>query len=418
MRLDRKHLLLFVAFSLVFAAVISLSGVRAVHAVLITNLEAPARARTDGIVQSMSVGLRDGSEDILATYLRGCLGAFGASYAAALDERGGVRAVESVSSRARASGTEFEDWRPAPGKAWSREASLDGRRTLELVMPAAGGALLLGFDLEDALRTERQVAVKIFLFSGTTAGLALVLLAWLMRELGRREEQLRQADKLSAVGRLAAGIAHEINNPLGSILGFAQAAAARLKAEDPLMPPLKAIEEEALRCRNLVRNLLTFSRTGRDEAAAFELAPAVEGTLSMIEAQARDRGVLIVREFEEGVRTLGERGQIQQVVMNLCTNAVDAMPEGGRLTIRSGSLNGGKVYFEVEDQGTGIPEDIRDRIFEPFFTTKDVGKGTGLGLSLVHEILLRHQGTVEASFPAAGGSRFRVTLAAAVPAAG
>jgi signal transduction histidine kinase len=296
----------------------------------------------------------------------------------------------------------------------ARESALDGRHVLELAVPAASGGLLLGFDLEEALRTERKIAMRIFLFSGTTAGLALILLTLLMRELARREEQLRQADKLSAVGRLAAGIAHEINNPLGSILGFAQAAARRLKQDDPLMPPLLGIEEEALRCRNLVQSLLTFSRQSKDLSDEFELAPAVEGTLAMLESLVRAQGVTIVRDLKGGLLAVGDRGQIQQVVMNLCTNAVDAMPGGGRLTIRSGELAGGRIFFEVEDEGTGIPEAIRGKIFDPFFTTKDVGKGTGLGLSLVHEILLRHQGTVAASFPERG-SLFRVTLSGPPP---
>jgi signal transduction histidine kinase len=240
----------------------------------------------------------------------------------------------------------------------------------------------------------------------------------LMRDLDRREEQLRQADKLSALGRLAAGIAHEINNPLGSILGFAQAASAKIKPSDALVPALRGIEEEALRCRTLVQSLLTFSRQNKDAFGNFDLAHAVEGTLSMIEAQARVQGVVIARELKDGLLAAGDRGQIQQVVMNLCTNAVDAMPQGGRLTVRSGAMKGGRVFFEVEDEGTGIAEDIRNKIFDPFFTTKEVGKGTGLGLSLVHEILVRHRGTIEASFPHVRGSLFRVTLSAAAPPPG
>lgn len=384
MRLNRL-LPLFAAVSLVFAGLISLSSRRAVHSVLTTNLQAAALAGKDSVVRSLAIGMRPGNESLLAAYLEGCLGGFGASYAAAVDERGAVLSEAG-------------------------EAPADPARVLELRLPAAKGSLLLRYSLDDVLRAERAIALKMFLFTGATAGLALAVWTFLMRELARREEQLRQSDKLTAVGRLAAGLAHEINNPLGSILGFAQAGLARLSPGDGLTPALKGIEEEALRCRNLVQSLLNFSRDGRGVFEDFELAPAVEATLSMIEAQARARGVTIARDFGPGVFATGDRSQIQQVVMNLCTNAVDAMPEGGRLTLRSGGLKGGKVYLEVEDEGTGIPKDIRDRIFDPFFTTKDVGKGTGLGLSLVHEIVVRHRGEVEALFPRQRGSLFRVTL--------
>lgn len=377
---------LFVAVSLLFAALISISARRAVHAVLTGNLQAAARAQKDTVVRSLVVGMRPGNERLLADYLQGCLGGFGASYAAAVDEHGVVIASAG-------------------------ETPLEGAPVLELSLPAPRGSLLLHYALDEVLRAERTIAGRVFVFTSATAGLALAGWFFLMRQLSRREEQLRQSDKLTAVGRLAAGIAHEINNPLGSILGFAQAALARLPPADGLTPALKGIEEEALRCRTLVQSLLSFSRDGRGVFEDFELAPAVEGTVAMIEAQARAQGVTIIRELAGGLYAAGDRGQIQQVVMNLCTNAVDAMPEGGRLIVRCGELKGGKVFLEVEDEGTGIPKDIRRRIFDPFFTTKDVGKGTGLGLSLVHEIVIRHRGTVEALFPRERGSLFRVTLA-------
>ncbi|MBI5247819.1 MAG: PAS domain S-box protein [Elusimicrobia bacterium] len=521
MRLDSRLLLLFVVVSLVFARLISASSRSAVHAVLIEKLEAPALVRTGEIKASMDVGLRSGDEaELLGEYLRGCLGSYGASYAAALDKDGRVVLIERVSGLG-----------PAPGSFAETGATEHGGRPVhQLIVTSSRGALLLGWDLSEALRTEQDIAVKIFLYTSLAGGLALVLLFFLMRDLVRRfdkmsgdildqlrdgvfvidgegkirtvnpallkmlgygereligrpasvllaagaggallapvenaelrlrrqdggfvpvllsvsllregagapsgiicavrdvtelkrkdaelkerEALLRSADKLSAVGRLAAGIAHEINNPLGSILGFAQAAAARLKPSEALSMPLRAIEEEALRCRSLVKSLLSFSREGRDALEELELAPVIEGTLGVIEAQARVRGVPIAREFAAGSRALGDRGQIQQIVMNLCTNALDAMPDGGTLTVRCG-VRGANVYIEVQDEGPGIPEDIRGRIFDPFFTTKDVGQGTGLGLSLVHEIVVRHRGTVSASDAPGGGTLMRVELPAA-----
>ncbi|MBI2387536.1 MAG: hypothetical protein HYV14_16220 [Elusimicrobia bacterium] len=415
MRLDRKLLILLVLVLLFFARLISASSRRAVHSVLTANLEAAARAHEADIVRSLVVGMQKGNEEPLAAYLRGCLGGFGAAYAAALDEKGDVVAAESASTLTRERGERLEAWVSPAARPESRETVLDGRPVLELVMPGARGRLLLGFGLEEVLLTESRIAMKIFLFTGAAGGLTLGLLLLLMRDLARREERLQRTEKLSALGRLAAGIAHEINNPLGSILGFAQAAGARLAPSDALTPPLKAIEEEAVRCRNIVQSLLSFSRQDAGSIEVFDLARAVEDTLSMIESQARVQGVTIARELEPGLRAAGDRGQIQQVVMNLCTNAVDAMPKGGRVTIRTGGTNGGRVYLEVRDEGEGVAEDLRSRIFDPFFTTKEVGKGTGLGLSLVHEIVLRHRGSVDASFPSGGGSLFRVTLPAAPP---
>lgn len=507
MRLDGRLFLLFLVVSTAFACVLASSSRRAVHATLVANLEAPARAREREVARSMAVGLRPGSERILADYLKGCVSSFGASYAAALGPGGVVLASESSGVAGPAAGTRLE----------GGEGTEDGRPTLRLVLPAAsgGGALALGFDLSEILESEKDIALKMFLYASSSCVLALVLLFLMMRalvkrfdrmsadilrhmhdgvfvvgadgkvravnpaltrmlgyseyelvgrpassllepgaslggdsgnsklrlvrkdggtvpvllsasllragdesadgivcavrdvtEVERKDELLRRADKLSAVGRLAAGIAHEINNPLGSMLGFAQAALAR-DDSGPLAEALRAIEEEALRCRNLVKSLLAFSRESKGAAEEFELAAAVDGTLAVIEAQAKTRGVVIARSLESGRRAVGDRGQIQQVVMNLCTNAMDAMPDGGTMTVRCGRSDGG-VFIEVEDQGSGVPEAIRGRIFDPFFTTKDVGQGTGLGLSLVHEIALRHRGTVTAGSAPGGGALFRV----------
>ncbi len=413
MKLDRKVLLILAVALLFFARLIGVSSRRAVHSVVTANLEASARAQEADIVRSLDVGLQKGNEKLLAAYLRGSLTSLGASYAAALDADGVVLESANVAALSSVPGGGTQPWAKGLRSPASREAAFVGLPMLELVIPSTKGSLLLRYRLEDVLRTERVIAMKIFIFTGVAGGLTLALLALLMRDLARREEHLRQTEKLSALGRLAAGVAHEINNPLGSILGFAQAAAARLSPSDGIMPALRGIEEEALRCRKLVQNLLTFSRQGQNPIEEFDLGAAVEATLSMIEAQARAQGVTIVRELSDGLRAAGDRGQIQQVVMNLCANAVDAMPEGGRLTVRSGPLSGNGVYLEVEDEGTGVPEELRGKIFDPFFTTKEVGKGTGLGLSLVHEIVVRHRGKVEATFPRDRGSLFRVTLGAA-----
>jgi PAS domain S-box-containing protein len=222
-----------------------------------------------------------------------------------------------------------------------------------------------------------------------------------MTERKRLEGAIRQSEKMSAVGQLAAGVAHEINNPLGVILGFAQAAVRRLQPNDPLELPLKSIEKEAIRCKDLVQNLLTFSRVSKIEREPMDINRAAEGAFTLVMAQARISHVEVRKEFAANLpRVLGNPNQIQQVIINLTNNALDAMGDNtGVLTLKTESLQEGPlswVCLRVIDTGPGIPPEIISRIFDPFFTTKPLGKGTGLGLSLVHEIIKKHSGTIDA----------------------
>ena len=232
-------------------------------------------------------------------------------------------------------------------------------------------------------------------------------------ERRRMESIVNQSEKLSAVGQLAAGVAHEINNPLAVILGFAQSIMGRLQESDPMHNPIKSIEREALRCRNLVQDLLTFSRQRKAGVALEAVVPTIEGAMNLVETQARVKSIVVRRDFSSDVPLIqADRTQIQQVIINLCTNAFDAMPSGGTLTVQ---VRGQKTHVEIRvtDTGTGIPADIQGRIFEPFFTTKEVGKGTGLGLSLVYEIVKNHQGTIDLETEAGKGTTFIVRLPAA-----
>ncbi len=195
------------------------------------------------------------------------------------------------------------------------------------------------------------------------------------------ETRRKQSEKLSAVGQLAAGVAHEINNPLAVILGFAQGMARQLKAEDALELPIKSIEREALRCKALVQNLLTFARTSQSERAAMDLNQVVELALALIEPQAKMGRVKISAALAGGLPPiLGNRNQIEQVIMNLAKNALDAMPNGGSLTLTSELLEQAPhswVCLRFVDDGTGIPPAVVSKIFDPFFTTKPIGQGTG-----------------------------------------
>ena len=226
------------------------------------------------------------------------------------------------------------------------------------------------------------------------------------------QNQLIQSEKMSAVGQLAAGVAHEINNPLGVILGFSQALVKRLKPDDPLSMPLLAIDREAQRCKQLVQSLLTFSRVGKPEKEELNLKETIESALSLILPQARVRDVQLIRELgSETLTIFAERIQIQQVVINLCNNAMDAMPKGGSLTVHVGKnfLDGiDMAEIAVIDTGEGISKENQSKIFEPFFTTKEVGKGTGLGLSLVFEIVQKHAGHITFESEPGKGTAFKV----------
>ncbi len=233
-------------------------------------------------------------------------------------------------------------------------------------------------------------------------------------ELVKANQALLQSEKMSAVGQLAAGVAHEINNPLGVILGFAQGVVKRLEPNHPMEMPLKSIEREALRCKDLVQNLLTFSRSSKAGKEETDVNLVTENSLSLIVAQAKVKNIQLVKQLEPGLpKFLANASQIQQILVNLANNAMDAMPGGGTLTFRTkkSQLEGKEaIEIQIQDTGQGIPKEIVSKIFEPFFTTKEIGKGTGLGLSLVFEIVQKHEGKITVDSEIEKGTTFKVCL--------
>jgi PAS domain S-box-containing protein len=234
-------------------------------------------------------------------------------------------------------------------------------------------------------------------------------------DLRKIEARMHQSEKLSAVGQLAAGVAHEINNPLGVILGFAQGMARQLHAGDALEMPIRSIEREALRCKALVQNLLTFARTSHSDRAAMDVNATIEAALSLVGPEAKINRVSISTDLAKGLPpVLGNKNQLEQVIMNLTKNAIDAMPNGGTLALSTEIVEQGPqtwVCLKLTDDGTGIPPAVISKIFDPFFTTKPIGKGTGLGLSLVSEIVQKHSGEISVdSRP--GRTQFTVKLPA------
>lgn len=227
------------------------------------------------------------------------------------------------------------------------------------------------------------------------------------------EEKMTQSAKMAAVGQLAAGIAHELNNPLSVILGFAQLVSQQVQPQDTFYTPLKFIERESIRCRQLVQDLLTFSRADKEEKEIVNAQEVIEGALSLVIAQSKVKKVEFVKEIEPGLpKIYSNYNQIQQVIINLCNNAVDAMA-AGVLTVRARKVarkDKDFIEIQVQDTGQGIPPEIQSRIFEPFFTTKEVGKGTGLGLSLVYEIVQKNGGSITFESQPGKGTIFYIYL--------
>ncbi len=222
--------------------------------------------------------------------------------------------------------------------------------------------------------------------------------------------QLRHADRLATIGQFAAGVAHEINEPLGGILGF-----AHLIGQTPGLPrqvrkDVSRIQSATLHAREIIRKLMTFARQAPPQLTAVDLNRIVQESASLWLLRCEDNGIRVEYELAGDLpRVMADEAQIRQVVTNLAVNAAQAMLDGGRLTIAT-ALRDGSAQLTVRDTGTGMAEETRARIFDPFFTTKDVNEGTGLGLSVVHGIVQAHGGSIEIDSLVGRGTVVRVLL--------
>jgi len=213
----------------------------------------------------------------------------------------------------------------------------------------------------------------------------------------RTEEELRESERLAMIGRLAAGIAHEINNPLGGILLISKILLRKTEQGGAERENLERITRDAERCQKIVRGLLDFARQREPKAKPMNVEDVVEQSLSLLENQHSFQEIDTVKRLDGDLPfVFADASQIQQVFVNILVNAVDAMKGKGTLTITSKrSGDGNHVVVEFADTGPGIPKEDIERVFEPFFTTKEVGKGTGLGLSISHGIIKRHGGSIK-----------------------
>jgi two-component system NtrC family sensor kinase len=274
------------------------------------------------------------------------------------------------------------------------------------LMPAAGAEREIAF-------AERTWLVRSFPFEEEEPGALVVVFKDVTdeREVARR---LFHAEKMSAIGQLAGGVAHEINNPLGGILAFAQLMMQEPRSQEDT-DNLKLIQDAALRAKRIVESLLRFSRRPRvEEKGPVDLAQILEEALFLVQPQLKDGKVEVERHYGEAIAR-GNSNQLQQIALNLIVNAIQAMGNAGKLTVGCERTGAGHVKLWVADTGPGVRPEHAKRIFEPFFTTKPEGQGTGLGLSICYQIAEEHGGTIRLEPDPEHGACFAVELPAAEP---
>jgi signal transduction histidine kinase len=235
----------------------------------------------------------------------------------------------------------------------------------------------------------------------------------------RLERQMLLTERLSTAGRLAAGVAHELNNPLATIAGCAEALKER--ADDPALGELESfkdfpsylslIEDEAYRCKEITGSLLQFVREPGSRRAPTDVNALVDKALELLSHQSRFQASRLLTDLDPALPLLvANEGQLRQVFLGLSSNALEAMEGRGTLTVRTRCCNPVEVEIAFEDEGPGIPEHILPRVFDPFFTTKPPGQGTGLGLAIAQGIVADHAGRIEVTSRVGTGTTFRVIV--------
>jgi len=318
---------------------------------------------------------------------------------ATLDEAAFTRAMIGEAAHSRL----FEEGANYLKAGYAPVTQYDGRIVGAVVVEGGSGAF------------RPLVQVRASLYGAAILASILVVLVALgyvrtQVRLARIEERMNHADLLATVGQVAAGVAHEIRNPLAVLRG----ASSRLQKLEQLQPPerrelLAMLDEEVHRMGDVVQNFLDLSRRPDSESSKFPLRPVLERTMDILRVELSRCGVrsAIRWEAEDDVEIRGRPQALHHLFLNLALNARDAMPEGGELTIlvqaRKSEL---RIYFQ--DSGPGVPGPIRSKIFEPFFTTR--AQGTGLGLAFVERIVIEHGGTISVSSSPSGGAQFQIHL--------
>lgn len=221
------------------------------------------------------------------------------------------------------------------------------------------------------------------------------------------QEQIRHADRLATIGELTAGIAHEINEPLGNILGFAQLAIKNNLPQETKQD-LEKIIKAALNAREIIKKLMYFSHQMPKRFEKLDLNHIIKEAMYFLESQCSKENIIVSYSLTDKLPLIiADTIQLNQIIVNLVVNAIQAMPQGGRLTLSTFN-NFEFVILTVEDTGAGISDEIKQHIFKPFFTTKEIGKGTGLGLSVVHGIVTAHKGEIKVETQKEKGTKFEI----------
>jgi len=232
------------------------------------------------------------------------------------------------------------------------------------------------------------------------------------RELSSAQEEMLRVERMASIGKLAAVVAHEINNPLAGILTYAKLLKKRFAGKDEeAYSSLDLVETESRRCGEIVRNLMTFARKTSMNYEPADLNSVVERCVRLVQHKLELANIALQLELATDLPSVWcDPGQIEQVVLALVVNAIDAMPNGGNLTLRTWASGEAQVQLEVADDGVGMPPEVLQNLFEPFFTTKERGRGLGLGLAVSRNIIERHAGTIHVDSAPGRGTRLTITL--------
>jgi signal transduction histidine kinase len=237
------------------------------------------------------------------------------------------------------------------------------------------------------------------------------------KELEDTQVQLIQAEKMASLGKLAAGVAHQLNNPLNGITLFTRLVLEEYNLEQQAREDLNRVVKNSMRCRDIVKELLEFARQTKQKISLQDINKAILRTLFLLEDQSLFQNIEIKKELDPDLPQIPvDRQQMNHVFMNIILNAAEAMDGYGELIVRTKcSSTGEELVVEIIDNGPGIPNEIMAHIFEPFYTTKEEGKGTGLGLSIVYGIIENHNGRIYVCSEPSGGTTFVIKLPVSQP---
>jgi two-component system NtrC family sensor kinase len=278
-------------------------------------------------------------------------------------------------------------------------------------------------DLRELAQVSKRVAqgemtVRMPVSYGGEVGQLATEFNTMLDTLHATQDHLVHSEKLASLGQLAAGVAHEINNPLGTILLYSETVVKECAEDDPHRADLNVIVSETKRCKRIVADLLNFSRQQQVVVQPTDLNAIFRELIELAPQDAKTVDIPMVSELDPHLPTIeADPQQLRQVFLNLMTNAVEAMPQGGTLTIRTRNGPTGMVTIEVQDIGHGISHEDQGKLFTPFFTTKPIGKGTGLGLAIAYGIIKMHRGQINVQSQVGKGTTFIVNLPIKLPAA-